>query len=245
VLLAIDQGNKRTKCALVAGNDLVDCWIVPTRKDADPAALAADLFREHAIPAATPLGLCSVVPELLPAWQAMAADRGFPLTVITGTTPTPLENRYETPETLGPDRLLAAVAASALVGTPVVSISLGTATVVDAVSGDGAYLGGMIAPGIGLDIDTLASAASALFPVAWQEPARAVGRTSTEAITSGLFHHALGGLRAMIAAARAEIGAAAPLALTGGWSPTLAPYLDGVALVDEWLVVRGVAMVVG
>ena len=75
------------------------------------------------------IGLCSVVPELLPAWEQMAAKRGCPLTLLTGQSATPLRNAYQTPDTLGGDRLLAAVAAAQRVGTPVIPLHAGTTTV--------------------------------------------------------------------------------------------------------------------
>lgn len=239
-LLAIDQGNQRTKCGLFDGDALLRSWVVPTDKQADTAALAAML------PDACPdlrLGLSTVVPELLPAWHALVQAHNLPLTVLTGTSPTPLHNRYATPETLGSDRLLAAVAAAYLVGMPVIPVSLGTATVVDAVSADGAYLGGMIAPGIGTDIDGLAQATSAVPPAQWSVPTAPIGSSSRDALAHGLFYHTLGGLQAMIAATRAALGVHAPLALTGGWAETLAPHLDYVALCDPLLVLRGIARV--
>jgi type III pantothenate kinase len=237
-LLAIDQGNQRTKCGLFAGDMLLTSWVVPTNKQASFETLAALL---PSSPTDLHLGLSTVVPELLPAWRQMTELAGIPLTVITGTTPTPLRNAYATPETLGSDRLMAAVAAAHLIGNPVIPISLGTATVVDAVSADDCYLGGMIAPGIGMDIDGLARAASALPPAIWNVPVTAIGRTSVDALTHGLFYHTLGGLQAMIAAVRGELGTPAPLALTGGWAETIAPHLDGVILCDPLLILRGIA----
>lgn len=239
-LLTIDQGNTRTKVGLFQDRNLRQTFSFPTRKDATQSELAQAVTPLADLPPDTRVGLCSVVPELNPAWQAWAVEKGLQLTLLTGASPTPLRMAYATPETLGPDRLMAAVAA-ATVATPVISISLGTATVVDAVSDDAAYLGGMITPGIGLMAESLSAAASALHPVSWQEPAHAIGRSTDESLAGGWFYLVLGGLQAMIRATRAEIGDA-PLVLTGGWSAQLAPYLDGVALVDEYLVFRGIAL---
>jgi len=240
-LLAIDQGNTRTKVGLFQVGALQQTAAFATDKVASADALEQAVFVTGGFPRDARLGLCTVAPECLPAWTALAARCDCPLTVFTGCSPTPLKNRYATPHTLGPDRLLAAVAAADAAGAPVIPISLGTATVVDAVSADRAYLGGMIAPGIGLAAQTLALAASALHPVPWQAPAYAIGRTTDDSLAGGWFFHSLGGLREMIRAIRAELKANAPLVLTGGWAPQLAPYLDGVALVDEFLVLRGIA----
>lgn len=244
-LLTIDQGNSRTKCGLFAGGKLRHTWYAPTDKHADAADLAQLAFAEPSVPRSVRIGLCSVTPELLPRWQRMADDRGCELIVLTGLSPTPLRNAYQTPETLGPDRLLAAVAAAACAGMPVIPLSLGTATVVDAVSSDGAYLGGMIAPGIGMAAAALSASASALWPVEWRAPATAIGSSSDAAMTSGLFYQSVGGVRAMLQAVRAELAADAPAVLTGGWASCLAPYLDNVACVDASLVLRGIAICLG
>lgn len=240
-LLAIDQGNSRTKFGLFVDGVLQQAWAVPTVKPGDARALQQSLIA-HGITAPARIGLCSVVPEALPGWQALAAAGGHRLQVIDGRTAGPLRNAYATPETLGPDRLMAAVAAAARVGTPVIPISLGTAIVVDAVSAEGVYLGGMIAPGIDVIARALASSTSALTRVDWHAPREAIGRSSLTAQESGLYHLSLGGIRTMIAAAREALGSATPLVLTGGWASRLAPCLDGVALVDEQLILTGIAL---
>jgi type III pantothenate kinase len=241
-LLAIDQGNTRTKCGLFRAGELARVWAIATEKDATPDALSRAIFHAIDEPEPVALGLCTVVPDLLPVWGQMAQEQGLPLTVLTGQSPTPLINRYETPETLGADRLLAAVAAAARVGAPVISVHLGTATVVDAVSADRAYLGGMIAPGIGVLTQALSQAASALYPAEWREPEQPIGRSTDESLSNGLFYQSIGGVRAMVNAVRDSLGVHAPLALTGGWAQRIAPYLDDVALVDEYLVLHGIAV---
>lgn len=240
-LLAIDQGNTRTKFGIFRDGLLEHTWVTATEKDAAPADLRAAIFHLPEPPDKLSIGLCTVVPGLLPAWQELSAELGWPLTILTGQSPTPLRNAYETPETLGPDRLMAAVGAVQQLGAPVISVLLGTATVVDAVDASRAYRGGMIAPGIGVAAEALARAASALRPVQWREPGRAIGASSDDAMVSGLFHFSIGGVRAMAQAARQEIGAEAPLLLTGWWADRVAPHVTGVALVDPHVVLRGVA----
>lgn len=241
-LLAIDQGNTRTKFGLFSHGTLQRAWNVETDKTATSDVLRAQAFPSSDLPRHIHLGLCSVVPELLPAWEQMAAEYDLPLTLLTGNSPTPLQNTYLTPDTLGGDRLMAAVAAAARVGTPVIPLHAGTATVVDAVSAEGAYLGGIISLGIGSAAQALTTATSALPTAAWCEPAHAIGRTSAEALSNGLFYQSIGGVQAMVTAVRAELGSPVPLALTGGWAGVLRPYLDNVALLDEYLVLQGIAL---
>lgn len=241
-LLAIDQGNSRTKFGLFRDGALQQVWTAPTNKTALVDDLRAMVFSASRLPSPVHLALCSVVPELTASWQRLAQETACPLIIITGASPTPLTNAYATPETLGPDRLMAAVAAADHTGAPVIPVLMGTATVVDAVSAARAYLGGMIALGIGTAADALAKATSLLWPAEWQEPAHAVGRSSDEALRNGLFYQQIGGLQAMIRATREEVGVHAPVVLTGGWAPAVQPHLENVALVDEYLVLRGIAL---
>ena len=244
-LLAIDQGNTRTKLGLFESGILRQTAAFSTQKAASAADLEQVVFTRIGLPRDVRIGLCTVAPETVPAWEAMAERTGCQLTVLTGTSPTPLTNAYATPKTLGPDRLLAAVAAADAAGAPVISISLGTAVVVDAVSADRAYLGGMIAPGIGLAERALVHGTSALHGVTWRRPAQAIGRSTEESLVNGWFYHSIGSLREMVAATRQALGAHAPLVLTGGWASKVSSHLDGVALVDQHLVLRGIALTLG
>jgi len=203
-LLAIDQGNTTTKFGYFRAGRLQHNWSVATDKGASTEMLAQILLDEGVV-APLALGLSTVTPELLPAWRRMAQESGYSLTVINGNTPAPLQNEYGTPETLGADRFMAAVAAANVVGTPVIVISLGTAIVVDAVSPAGAYLGGIIAPGITATTVALENSASALPAGHWAPPSRAIARDTTEALANGLFYQSVGGLRAMVQAVRDEL----------------------------------------
>ena len=243
--LLIDQGNSYTKFARVNDGNLQPTRQCATNKTATVDALYQEISAASATSHVTRLALCTVAPELLPNWQAAAEQAGLPLQIITGNTPTILENAYRSPDTLGADRLMAAVAASSLVGNPVISLSLGTATVVDAVSAEGVYLGGMIAPGIDTCSRALANSASALWPVAWQPPSSAIGRDSQSSLANGIFFHHLGGIRAMIAALREELGQQTPMVMTGGWAGAVSPFLDLVRLIDPQLVLRGIGLTLG
>jgi len=241
-LLAIDQGNSRTKFGVFADGELRHTWAIPTDKSATSAALHTAITTHGDVHHDTIIAVSSVVSELRTEWEGMAAAAGWPFFMITGTFVTPLINAYHTPETLGPDRLMAAVAAFHRARGPVMPVLLGTATVVDAVTGDGEYLGGLIAPGIGVSVDLLSKNASALDSVTWRPPANAIGRSTREALHNGLFFASIGGLRHMIAAIRHELHLSAPLALSGGWAVDVQSHLDGVAFLDPHLVLHGIAI---
>lgn len=244
MLLAIDQGNTRTKLGIFSGTALQYHWNIITNKYATATELAQHIMPTTGSPLPKLWGLCSVVPEQLDCWSQVASSCGATLTIFTGRSLTSLRNAYFSPDSLGADRLLAAVAAAHIAGTPVIPVSLGTATVVDAVSADATYLGGLIAPGIGTSMSALAGAASALNHISWKPPASVIGQSSHDAMVNGLFYQQTGGIRAMILAVRRELECESPVVLTGGWATQLAPHLEGVAAIDEFLVLRGIALTI-
>ena len=240
-ILAIDIGNSRTKIGLFADSALRRTWDIATH-ETSPDDVASLLT---SIPAGCRVGISSVVATRTPCWQQHLQHHRCDVTVITGNSPTPLVNRYATPQTLGPDRLMAAVAAVACAGTPVIPVSLGTAIVVDAVSAAGEYLGGMIAPGIRPASDALTQATSALYAVTWEPSTSVIGRSTHDALTNGLHHLMLGGIERMIDATRQALGASAPVVMTGGWASAVAPVLRDPVIVEPFLVLHGIAHLIG
>jgi len=239
-LLAADVGNRLTKAARFDDGALTAEIAFPTEQgltSADLRAAIAPFCDCRAV------AVCSVVPRATDAWVDVARSLGLEPLLIRGDTPTPLTNRYQPPESLGADRLAAAVAAHAMVGGPVVAVTVGTAITVNAVSAHGEFLGGAVAPGIHAAMEGLAAQAADLRPVRVAKPERAIGRTSEEAMQAGLVFGAIGQVRELVARVRRELGAAAPVILTGGDADLIAGELEGVHSVDRMLVLRGVHLI--
>lgn len=161
----------------------------------------------------------SVVP---PADRILAA--ACPRAGFLTAEEAPLPIRYETPESLGADRVANALAALALYGAPVVIADCGTATTLTLVDASGALAGGAIAPGLGTCIAAVRTHTPHLpeFPVAW--PESPLGRTTVESLQVGL----LRGHAALIRELAAGMAPGARLVLTGGWSPLLAERVGAV-----------------
>ena len=160
----------------------------------------------------------------------------------------PLALAIEHPQTAGLDRLAAAVAVNCLrdPGQPAIVVDFGTAITVDAVSADGAFLGGAILPGISLSATALVAGTSQLPPVdtEFTAPPRAIGRSTEPAIRSGIYWGAVGAVRALIEQAVEELGNQPLVAVTGGGAEVLLPQIDrnGEYLHVPHLVLSGIAL---
>lgn len=185
----------------------------------------------RSVPPADALALCSVVPPAEEAWRKWAEQNGLDLFAIRGDTPAPLTNRYAQPAQLGPDRLCAAVGAVARLGAPVIVVSLGTATVVDAVSAERELLGGAIAAGVGTGLSALHEKTAALPSVTPRTPVGIIGLNTEDGLRAGAVLGTAALAEGLVARMRDVIGPA-PVALTSGNAALIAPHLRG----EDWSV---------
>ena len=130
------------------------------------------------------IAAASVVPALTAAATTVAARRERPILIASAGT-MPLAVRVDRPNEVGADRLVNALAAQRLYGTPAVVVDFGTATTFDCVAADGAYVGGAIAPGLELGLEALATRTAKLPRIELRAPARAIGRDTVSAMQAG------------------------------------------------------------
>lgn len=150
---------------------------------------------------------------------------------------------YEPPSDVGADRLVASAAAYRRLGGPVIVVEFGTATVFDAVSGTGEYLGGAIHPGLQLAAEVLFTGTSQLRRIELRRPAGAIGRTTSAAIQSGVVLGHVGMVEGMIARFRREVGQDARAVATGGLARLIAAETTVFAAVDEDLILHGLRLI--
>jgi len=198
MMLAIDIGNTTTDVALFAGDQIEARWCRATRELASAEKVdgwlqSMDVDWSRVEGAA----LCTVVPTARQQWREALARRVPDVMEVTSETPTALRSDYADPAQLGADRYLAALSAFDRYGGPVIVVSVGTAITVDAVSGDGVFLGGAIAPGIAAARSALAAACDQLPDVDLGEPPEALARDTDSAIRAGLVLGVITGLVAM------------------------------------------------
>ncbi|MBZ5640719.1 MAG: type III pantothenate kinase [Acidobacteriia bacterium] len=249
MLLAIDVGNTHTVLGLFEADELRAHWRVATRKDATPdetGVLLRALFDGAGIDpgAVTGMIVSSVVPDLNEV-LAKAGARHFrcdPLFVEPGVK-TGLPILYENPHEVGADRIVNAVAAVARYGAPVIVLDFGTATTLDVVGPKGEYLGGVIAPGLGISAEALFARAARLSRVPLRRPRRVIGANTEESVQSGLFHGYAALVEGLVRRVRAELGIEAKVVATGGLARVFEgemPFLDAV---DPGLTLEGLRMI--
>ncbi len=254
MLLAIDIGNTNVTVGLLRAGALI-----ATRRAASDARTTGDQFEllldgllgldAVRLTDITAIACASVVPTMTAQLEALAARRDLPLTVATaGTVPIPI--RVDRPGEVGADRLVNALAAARLYGTPAVVVDFGTATTFDCVAADGAYIGGAIAPGLELGLETLAARTAKLPRVELRAPDRAIGRDTVTAIQSGTifgYQSLASGLLARLRRELADIAGveagAVTAILTGGLAA--APWaggIEGVDTIDPDLTLKGLGI---
>jgi type III pantothenate kinase len=245
MLLAIDVGNTNIKFGLhdatgwrktwrILTLDLVtNEYIKPLGQSFLMDGLAAD--------AVDGVVIASVVPE---ATQAMAdwSERYLKLTplLVDAGLETSIHLRVDNPHSLGADRIANAVAAKTLFGAPVIVVDCGTATKWEAIDTEGTYLGGAIASGAGLGSSALAEAAALLWEVALAVPPSGIGRSTVQAMQSGLFWGHVAMIEGMVARFGAELGMSQPrVIVTGGFATLFAQHTASIDKIAPMLTLDG------
>ena len=249
MLLAIDIGNTNVTLGVFADETLGPCLRLVTNpgKTADEYGLAMlDAFRRMGI-AATDIhavAMASVVSALTPLFTEGCAKylKHRPL-VVDGTMRTGLRSLYDDPRQLGADRIVDAAAAYKLYSGPVCVIDFGTATTFDVVSIDGDFLGGAIAPGIGITAEALFKRAAKLPKVELEAPPAAVGRNMRHSLQSGLIYGQVGLVEGMINRFRAEVGMDIRVIATGGLSTVIARETKSIDVLAPWLMLDGLRII--
>jgi type III pantothenate kinase len=253
LLLAIDVGNTNIVLGVFEGARLVESWRLATLRErtADEIGIwVSQLFEHRAIEMHRIDGIvmASVVPPLTGTLMSMA-ERYFNLSPLnvdaTVDIGMPLLNKY--PSELGADRIVDAVAAYERYGrekkVPLIVVDFGTATVFDAVSAKGEYLGGVIAPGVQISADALFERAARLPRVDVRKPCDVIGKTTVTAIESGLYYGYVGLVDGVIRRMIGELGPQTLCVATGGLAAVIAPEVDFIAHVDPDLTLHGLRMV--
>lgn len=250
MLLALDVGNTNITIGVFDGADVRATWRIATdleRLSDEYAVTILGLLRNEGIePAAIHEGvMASVVPDLAPVFDQLCKRyfRVSPLVVDTGTR-TGIRVLYDNPREVGADRIVDVVAALHLYGPPpLIIVDFGTATVFDAVSAQGDYLGGAIAPGIGISSEALFERAAKLYRVELERPKTAIGKNTVGAIQSGTLFGYVGLIEGMVARFQKELGGSARVIATGGWADRLARETTIFDAVDQNLTLTGLRLV--
>ena len=249
MLLTIDIGNTNITLGIYRGQEAGPRWRLATdhKRMPDEYGLQFLGLLEHAGIAPGDLtGVCmaSVVPPL--TGRVTEACRRYlghePLVVEAGVR-TGVRIRYEDPRAVGADRIVDAAAVRTLYGGPACVVDFGTATTFDAISAEGDYLGGAIAPGIGIASEALFMRAAKLPRVELKRPPSAIGRNTVHAMQSGLLFGYVGLVEGIVARFRHELGPEMKVIATGGLAEIIAQETDIIDIINPWLTLDGLAII--
>lgn len=249
MLLAIDCGNTNTVFSIWNGEEFIAHWRTATewQRTADQYYVwLSTLMKMQNIEAdITDMIVSSTVPRVVFNLRVLA-DRYFntrPIVVGKPECALPADPRVDEGTAVGPDRLVNAAGAYDRHGGDLIVVDFGTATTFDVVAADGAYVGGVIAPGVNLSLEALHNAAAALPHVDITQPQKVVGTNTVDCMQSGVFWGYIGLIREICARIKAERDRPMKVIATGGLAPL---FQQAVQLFDEFeddLTIHGLTVI--
>jgi type III pantothenate kinase len=245
MLLTIDIGNTNITLGLYQGEKLGPRWRVATNHERMPDEYALQflgmLTHEGFLPEDLQgISLASVVPPL--TGKIIEACRRYLLQepfVVDAGVKTGVRVRYDDPRAVGADRIVDAVAVQRLYGGPACVVDFGTGTTFDAISKEGDYLGGAIAPGIGIAAEALFIRTAKLPRVDLQRPPSVIGRNTVHSMQSGLLFGYVSLVEGMVARFRKELGPDMKVIATGGLAEVVAAETRVIDFIAPWLTLEG------
>ena len=248
-LFAIDIGNTNIVLGLYEGEALAASWRLATDSERMPdeyAVLLLNLFANGGADPGTVTGciISCVVPPLLGTFLEVVRTHFSlePLVVGPGVK-TGVRIRTDNPREVGADRIANAAAAARIHGLPAILIDFGTATTFDALSQEGDYLGGAIAPGMGLAAEALAAGAAQLHRFEVRFPPSVIGKNTVHAMQSGLVWGYVALVEGMVKRMGEELGDSPVVVATGGLAPLVAGSIPAINKVDPNLTLEGLRII--
>jgi type III pantothenate kinase len=249
MLLAVDVGNTQTHLGTFRDGQLVQHWRYATVREWTADELGVTLrsllaLRGLAFDDLDASIVSSTVPQLRPEWTEMARRYlGHDMPVVGPGLRTGMPIRYDNPREIGPDRLVNAVAGYAKTGGPCVIVDFGTAVTHDAVSAEGEYLGGIIFPGVEISLEALSERAAALPKIDLTEPRSLIGKSTVDAIRSGMVFGFAAMVDGIVGRLREQLGRDTRAIATGGLAPLIVPFCDSIDDVDDLLTLTGLRLI--
>jgi type III pantothenate kinase len=251
-LLAVDVGNTQTHFGLFenGGETVIEQWRFATVRESTSDELGAALsnllalrgFRFQDIGASI---VSSTVPQLSEQWLAMSHNYlGHEMLLVGPAIKIGMPIRIDNPREVGADRLVNAVAAYDRFKTTCVVVDFGTAITYDAVSAEGEYLGGLITPGVEISLEALADRAAKLPMIEMVEPRAVIGKSTVEAIRSGVAYGFAGQVEGIVRRIRGELDEPVRVIATGGFSKVMLPFIrESIDDADELLTLTGLRLI--
>ena len=246
MILVFDIGNTEIALGLFEGAELVDHWRVATHPERtldEFGLLVRALIRESGYDAdgvrAAVIG--SVVPQMTAIAAGMAElHLGAEVLVVDARTPLPIRLDVDEPLSVGADRIVNTLAATRLFRRDTIVVDLGTATTFDCITRDGAFIGGVIAPGVRTGAETLVRRTARLPRVDLDPPPAVIGRRTDTSMRAGIVFGAVEAIDGIVRRIRAEWNRPDALVVaTGGLAPLLGPHCATVDRIEPYITLYG------
>lgn len=249
MILAFDVGNTETTAALFEGEEIRAHWRVTTSLPRTPdefSLLIESLIRAEGMKSSDVEGtaICSVVPPVTQTLARACEDSfGSAPVFVDARAALPIRLEVEEPFTVGADRIANTLAASRIWKRDAIVVDLGTATTYDCITADGAFIGGVIQPGVWTSADTLFRRTSQLSATELVPPQHVIGKRTDECIRSGVLYGAADSIDGLVRRIKREWVSSNPFVIaTGGLAATLKPYCEAFDEVDPYLTLKGVRL---
>jgi type III pantothenate kinase len=249
MLLTLDVGNTKTGVGVYSEGKWIADWRITTHLDhmADEYYVLLKALLEDAglsFQKISGAALASVVPPLTATFEELVVRvLGRPPVVVGPSVRTGIQIKIENPKEVGADRIANTAAVHKLHGGPAIVIDLGTATTFDVVSKDGDYLGGAIAPGLGIAADALVRRTAKLPKVELTLPEHATGRNTVAAMQSGLVIGYVGLVKELVARLKKELGGNPKVIATGGMGEMISTWTNVIDVVSPRLTLEGIRII--
>jgi len=246
MFLAIDVGNTHTVLGLYEGPELQHHWRLqtdPGRTLDEYGLMVRSLLNDAERPSIQGVAIACVVPTMTNVIEGVSrAYLGVEPLVVGPGIKTGMPIFYDNPREVGADRIVNAVAAYERTKDVTIIVDFGTATTFDFVSKKGEYMGGVIAPGLGVASDALFERAAKLYRVELAKPKQVVGRNTINAIQSGLIYGYVALVDGLVERIRKENKCTGRVIGTGGFASLLAPESTTIEEIDEFLTLDGLRL---
>jgi type III pantothenate kinase len=251
MLLVVDVGNTQTHFGVYRDDAAIaEHWRFATVRESTSDELGAALSSLLALRGLkfgdiTTSIVSSTVPQLSEQWTAMASRYlSHEMLLVGPAIKTGMPIRTDNPREVGADRLVNSVAAYHHFGRGCVVVDFGTAITYDIVSKDGEYLGGIISPGAEISIDALTERAAKLPKIELAEPRSLIGKSTVDAIRSGIVYGFAGQIDGIVRRLREQLGDDTPVIATGGLVHALVPFVhETIDEVDDMLTLEGLRLI--
>ncbi|NLN16106.1 MAG: type III pantothenate kinase [Firmicutes bacterium] len=249
MILAVDIGNTHTVLGLFRGKGLVASWKLQTdsrRTEDEMGSCLLSLFRAGGIDKEEIQGVVvsCVVPPIMHTFEEMVHRYlGVRPLVVGPGIKTGIPVHYENPKEVGSDRIANAVATVHHHGVPAIVVDFGTATSFDAISRDGAYLGGAIAPGIWIATEALFLQTAKLPRIDLARPARAIGKNTVSSLQAGIIFGFVGMVEELVARLKEELTGSPVVVATGSYARLIAGETKVIDKVDLELTLEGLRLI--